>query len=278
MIRAQIRPVVSTMTLAHDRTGSGPPIVLLHPLGADRRVWDGVVGPLVAAGHQVIAVDLPGFGDSPPLPMDERPTPVAIAHAVAGFLGVEEIDAATVVGNSLGGWVALELGLVSAAGSVVAIAPAGLWPAPLAPRRSVARFLSRVGRPLVGPATRTATGRRLLLGGAVARPELVPAQAAARLIRSYASAPDFPRVNAAMRAADPFRRLEEIAVPVTLVWPERDTVVDRPRRLPSQIESIVLPQAGHIPMLEAPEAVAALLVRVAAATAGRRSARPPAAR
>jgi pimeloyl-ACP methyl ester carboxylesterase len=49
------------MTIAYDRTGDGPPLVLLHPLGADRRVWDPIVGPLAAA-HEVIALDLPGFG------------------------------------------------------------------------------------------------------------------------------------------------------------------------------------------------------------------------
>jgi pimeloyl-ACP methyl ester carboxylesterase len=52
--------------LAHHRTGRGSPLVLLHALGADRHVWDPVV-PLIAARREVIAVDLPGFGQSLPL-------------------------------------------------------------------------------------------------------------------------------------------------------------------------------------------------------------------
>ena len=54
------------MSLAFDRSGEGPALVLLHPLGADRRVWDAVV-PRLAAQRDVIALDLPGFGESAPL-------------------------------------------------------------------------------------------------------------------------------------------------------------------------------------------------------------------
>ena len=62
--------------LSHDRTGSGAPLLLIHPLGGSRVVWEPVM-PLLARERDVIAVDLPGFGDSPPLPRrrggDRRP-------------------------------------------------------------------------------------------------------------------------------------------------------------------------------------------------------------
>src|ERR1700744_547702 len=106
------------MTLAYHRTGDGPPLVLLHPLGADRRVWDPIVGSLSAA-HDVIAVDLPGFGQSPPLRLT-TPTPRALAEAVAGLLDDLEVRQPHVVGNSLGGWVALEMALAGGAGRVTA--------------------------------------------------------------------------------------------------------------------------------------------------------------
>ncbi|MCW2967797.1 MAG: alpha/beta fold hydrolase, partial [Solirubrobacteraceae bacterium] len=92
--------------LAYDRSGEGSPLLLLHPLGADRRVWDPVLGEL-AARCDVVVPDLPGFGASPPL--DAVATPAALAGALAAFLGELGVSRPHVVGNSLGGWVALEL-------------------------------------------------------------------------------------------------------------------------------------------------------------------------
>src|SRR4051794_3729943 len=104
--------------LEHTRTGSGPPFVLLHGIGLDRRVWDPVV-PLLARESEVIAVDLPGFGASAPLA--GPPTVAALAAAVEE-LGLERPH---VAGNSLGGGIALELGRRGSAGSVCAISPIG---------------------------------------------------------------------------------------------------------------------------------------------------------
>jgi pimeloyl-ACP methyl ester carboxylesterase len=78
-------------------------------------------------------------------------------------------------------------------------------------------------------------------------------------VRSYALAPGFDAVNAAMRAGT-FGGLDRITVPVTLAWPEQDRVVARPRRLPPNVRSVVLPGAGHLPTWDAPDAVAAVLL------------------
>ena len=123
-----------------------------------------------------------------------------------------------VAGNSLGGWVALELGRSDAVKSVTAIAPAGLWPGPLLPKPSVAHRLARDVHAARRPARRHPVGTppaAVRLG----RPsERVPAAASAHLVRTYGRAPGFTAVNRAMRAGR-FTDLEEIAVPVTLVWP-----------------------------------------------------------
>ena len=243
------------MALAYDRSGSGPRLVLLHPLGADRHVWEPVLAR-VAAEREVIAVDLPGFGDSPALNGGGPPTPEALARAVAEGLPEGEYH---VAGNSLGGWVALELAAAGHARSVTAIAPAGLWPEPLAPKRGTARQLARGLRPVMPALTRSAAGRRIALAGTVAEPERVPPEAALRLVRAYADAPGFEAVNREMRARR-FTRLEHIRVPVTLVWPEHDRLVGRPAHLPPTVRSVPLPGAGHVPMWDQPEAVAALLL------------------
>jgi pimeloyl-ACP methyl ester carboxylesterase len=244
--------------LAFGRRGRGPPLLLLHPLGADRRMWEPALDRL-AAERDVVAVDLPGFGDSPPLDNGATPTPAALAHAiVSGLAGVVD-PPFHVAGNSLGGWVALELALTGAARSVTAIAPAGLWPQPLRARRNVARRLARTIRPVAAALTRSERGRRLALAGIVARPDRVPPAAAAHLVAAYAAATGFEAVNTAMRAGT-FTGLDALAVPVTLAWPDRDRLVARRRDLPPAVRSVTLHGCGHLPMWDDPEQVAEVLL------------------
>src|SRR4051812_15384484 len=73
------------LRLGYDRLGGGPPLVLLHSLGTDRCVWHPVLEPL-SRERDVIAVDLPGFGESDPLPMGKPPAPALLADAVAAFV------------------------------------------------------------------------------------------------------------------------------------------------------------------------------------------------
>jgi pimeloyl-ACP methyl ester carboxylesterase len=248
------------VSLAYNRAGAGPPLVLLHPLGADRHVWEPVMDRL-AAERDVIALDLPGFGGSPALSGASPPTPAALAAAVAEFLpGIAPGGPHHVAGNSLGGWVALELASAGHARSVTAIAPAGLWPEPLAPKRGIARGLVKAVRPGLRVLVRSSAGRRLALAGTVAHAERVPLEAALRLVQAYADAPGFEEVNRAMRAGR-FTRLEQIRVPVTLAWAEHDRLVARPAHLPPTVRSVVLPGAGHLPMWDAPEAVAKVLLQ-----------------
>src|ERR671925_414817 len=95
------------MSLAHERRGEGEPLVLVHGIGSQWQGWTPVLDAL-AREREVIALDLPGFGASPGL--DRRPTPEALAAAVGAFLDELDLADAHVVGNSLGGGIALELG------------------------------------------------------------------------------------------------------------------------------------------------------------------------
>jgi pimeloyl-ACP methyl ester carboxylesterase len=243
--------------IAFERHGSGPALVLLHALGADRRVWDPVLDRL-ASHREVVLVDLPGFGASPALD-GVTPAPAALAAAVADGLAGEVEEPFHAGGNSLGGWVALELALSGRARSVTAIAPAGLWPEPLMPKRGVARGLARGLGPVLGVLARSPGGRRVALAGSVAHPERVPPDAALRLVRAYATAPGFRAVNDAMRAGR-FAALETVRVPVTLGWPERDRLVSRPAHLPPRVRNVVLRDCGHMPFWDDPVQVANLLL------------------
>src|SRR3954466_14142942 len=112
---------------AYARTGTGSPLVLLHALGLSRASWNPVV-PTLAEHFDVLAVDLPGFGDSPSLPVGVEPSPGALAAAVAGLLDDLGVERPAVVGNSVGGWVALELAARRPGASLTLLSPAVLWP------------------------------------------------------------------------------------------------------------------------------------------------------
>jgi pimeloyl-ACP methyl ester carboxylesterase len=241
--------------LAFTRVGRGEPLVLIHALGADRRMWDPVL-PLLAEQRDVIAVDLPGFGDSPAI---SPARPIDLAAAVAASVRALGIERPYVAGNSLGGWVALELALAGEARAVCAIAPAGLWKEPLAPKRATARALARALSPFLPVMLRSEGARRAVLAANVGHPERLPYEDALRLIRTYAHSPGFLEVNAAMRSSR-FSELAEITVPVVLAWPELDRIVARPRSLPANVRSVVLRGCGHMPTWDDPPAVAALLL------------------
>jgi pimeloyl-ACP methyl ester carboxylesterase len=227
-------------------------LVLIHPLGADRHIWDPVLPFL---DGDVRAVDLPGFGAEPPLRDERSVTPRELAEALHERLGLEAYD---VAGISLGGWVALELALAGWARSVTAIAPAGMWAQPLAPKRSTARVAARALGPVLPTLLRTERGKRAALVGTMAHPERVPYAAALRIVRSYADAPGFEAANTGMRAGR-FTGLDDITVPLTLAWPEHDRLVGRPRHVPEHAQEFVLHGCGHMPTYDDPEAVARVL-------------------
>src|SRR5205085_7936158 len=161
----------SAPSLAFDRTGEGEPLLLVHGTGSSRGVWKPVI-PLLARERDVLAVDLPGHGDSPLAPQ-VPPTPVGYAELLAAALdrlGLESVD---VAGNSVGGWTGLELAKLGRARSVVALGPAGLWPK-RSPRTAFATLWLLHHAPPPPPVVlRSRLGRRVLLCRIYRRPERV---------------------------------------------------------------------------------------------------------
>ena len=246
-------------TLNYVRRGSGEPLVLIHPLGAELVVWEPVMERL-ARERDVIAVDLPGFGHSPGLRNGDAPTPQVLASTVAALLDDLGVARAHVAGNSLGGWVALELAKAGRALSVAGLCTAGRWARPLGPRPGRdARSFGRRLLPVLPTLLRTAHGRQLVLRGSVAHPERVPPEAAARLVRSYLTSTGYETANAAMRMAV-FSGFEDIRVPVTLAWGDLDRIVRKPRETLPEWRTITLHGCGHIPTWDDPDQVARTLL------------------
>jgi pimeloyl-ACP methyl ester carboxylesterase len=96
----------SNSGLAFDSFGSGPPLVLLHGLGSYRGAWSPLI-PRLAPHRHVITVDLPGGGCSGPLPSGVLYTVDALAATIEVFIRELRLGRPQVVGNSLGGAIAL---------------------------------------------------------------------------------------------------------------------------------------------------------------------------
>jgi pimeloyl-ACP methyl ester carboxylesterase len=257
---------VPAVRLNHVRRGQGEPLVLIHPLGGELVVWEPVLDAL-AAERDVIALDMPGFGSSPPLEGQDELTPGVLAGAVAEFLDELSVERAHLAGNSLGGWVALELAALGRGLSVAGLGTAGLWSRPLDPGRDTRRRVGRLLLPLIGPLARSGRGRRRLLGRHVGRPELVPPQAAARLARAYLTAPSYAAASRAMRAGL-FSGLDRLDVPVTLAWGEFDGVVSRPKGpLPANVRTLTLAGCGHVPTWDDPQQVSRVLLEASSQAA-----------
>lgn len=247
------------------RKGSGEPLLLVHGLGSHYQVWQPVLDRL-AAEREVIGIDLPGFGDSPPLPDDATPDAHQLTGAVAAFLDEIGWDRPHIVGNSLGGWVALELAKRGRARSVAAIGPAGF-----ANRRERAftveslRGTHRVAQLTYGIAPRmlaTPVARKLALSQTFGRPERMTVDAAVATIRNFADSPGVPPALEALRQGH-FSGGEQIDVPVTMIWGDRERLLPRRERQAARSVRAVpgarlvwLRGCGHAPMWDDPPAVA----------------------
>jgi pimeloyl-ACP methyl ester carboxylesterase len=243
------------------RRSSGEPLLLIHGLGGSAGVWAPVLD-LLAAEREVVALDMPGFGSEQELPEEVEPTAANIAAAMHERCLALGIEHPHVAGNSLGAWVALEMGRAGWAASVTALSPAGLWRAPLGPRRRDSRAWARRLRPLASLGLRARRPREAALRTFAARPEAIPPEAGRELVLGWIDANGYEGANRAMRTHvfDPAGYPEE--VPVTIAWGELDRLVGppKPERRPAHARFLVLPGVGHAPMWDDPELVATTIL------------------
>ncbi|HEX8120613.1 MAG TPA: alpha/beta fold hydrolase [Solirubrobacteraceae bacterium] len=249
---------ISTM-----QAGSGTPVVLLHGLGATKASFLPTVAAL-APHHRAIAIDLPGFGDSDK-PLRAPYHAKYFAGAVAALLDALDIERADVVGNSMGGRVAIEMGLrhPERVRRLALLAPSLAWlrDRPWAP-------LLRLVPPQLGaiqPAPRALVEsivRRAIPGAT----DGWTAAGVDEFLRSYLT----PNGRAAFYAAarniyleEPhgekgfWTRLQQLETPSLFVWGRQDQVV--PLRFARHVRE-ALPAAhhlelncGHVPQLERPQ-------------------------
>jgi pimeloyl-ACP methyl ester carboxylesterase len=260
--------------------GAGPPTVFVHGLGGEAADWTDVVSLL--PGSDCYAIDLPGFGSSPP-PRDGRYAIAAQAATVAAVIDGLDVGPVRLVGNSLGGAVAVR---VAATRPEVVSALALLCPAlpGRRPSRSVLELLV-VLVPVVGPALLRAfsqgdPGRMAdrVFASCYADPAAVTTerrQAEIELIMRRAAQPHADLVyrrslrslvasNLQRGMSAPWRLAGRIGVPVLVVYGGCDRLVSakaaaRARTAFRDVRVVVLERGGHLPHLEHPDDVARLL-------------------
>jgi len=258
--------------------GHGAPAVLLHGWLDNAETWLLVLERLAALDRAAIAYDQPGFGVAPPL------GPGNVLDQLADFAEEAVVQAAersgrkvVVVGNSLGGWVALRLAErrdLPIAG-VVPIGPAGIRMAPLfftADRIPAVSQIIGLPAPVPPAVTRRVVGR-LYRALAFGDPASVDQNVVDRFTQFNVARPDIrQRIYYAKRIRayleNPFDA-DAIEVPVTVIWGDRDRlcVPAGARTLAGMLphaKIVMLKGVGHTPQVEAPEVVIEAIEELAA--------------
>ena len=263
------------------RQGQGSPLVLLHGVLGSERMWRRVI-PLVAPHHDAIA--LTALGHNGGNAAERRPARIADviddAERALDRLGIEK---AHLGGNSMGGWVALELARRGRARSVCALSPAGCWlPGGGESRGSRNRLRLtvrdvRLGRPMLPLLARSGRFRRWAMRLNATHGERLTAADV------VGAADDVLGCNVADDLLSTDEALPPIAsapCPITVAWSANDRVLPmrrfnaRAKELVPGARFIVLDGVGHVPMFDSPELVARTLLECTGAIAARSTGAP----
>jgi pimeloyl-ACP methyl ester carboxylesterase len=247
--------------------GTGKPLVLLHGIGMSHKAWSPIIQQL-SKSRRVIAFDVAGFGDSPSLGASVQPTIHNLVSALERELktiGIHEpVD---IVGNSMGGWMALEAARVGLASSVVAISPAGLWdesPAHVKmvffSLRNAIKFMPNISRQMMG----FALFRELLLAIPIGTGgRNISRKDALNSIDDFSKATDFDRTFANVGR---FIGGKDIQVPLTIAFGTKDWLLRKKdcqnkSELPDHVNWLEPRDWGHVPMWKDPQGVANLILK-----------------
>jgi pimeloyl-ACP methyl ester carboxylesterase len=253
------------------RGGSGEPLVCLHGFTDTWRTWEPIL-PALERRHDVLAPTLAGHAGGPS--MEGEVDGTAMADAVERAMDQAGFATAHIVGNSLGGYLALKLAERGRARTVVALAPAGGWAAEDAAssRETLGFFttmqeLLKTAVPHADRIVSTPEGRRRGTAHTSVRFEHLPPELIAHQMRGAAACPAvFGLIDHAAREGWPIEP-GRITCPVRVVWGTEDRLLQWPRAavryrddwLP-QADWVVLDDVGHCPQLDVPLECAELIL------------------
>jgi pimeloyl-ACP methyl ester carboxylesterase len=252
------------------RGGSGPPLVCLHGFTDTWRTWE-LVLPELERHHEVLAPTLVGHAGGPPL--EGEVSHALLADAVERAMDDAGFETAHIVGNSLGGYVALQLAARGRAESVVALAPAGGWAKGDESFKVTLGFFAtmqgvlKAAAPHAEALVASPEGRRRVTEFIVANFEHIPAELLVHLIVGAASCDGaLPMIEYAIREGYSLDA-EKITCPVRIVWGTDDKLLPWPSAA-ARFRTDWLPHAdwvelegiGHCPQLDVPLETAQLIV------------------
>lgn len=259
--------------------GTGSVLLLLHGLGGTWHIWKPVLA-LLERRHRVIALTLPGHFGGRALAPGLEPTVDALTDALIEDLRSRGIDRAHVAGNSLGGWLALELARRGYAQSVTALSPAGSWRsekdyrAVSRPFRIVFALLP-VLMVLFWLFLRLAGVRRALNKQAMVYGERVPHADVFGSMVSMRRTRILPGLLASMGRIGSIKPMQASAeVPIRIAWCEHDKVIPYETYGKAMIEAVtgadvvIIKGVGHVPMYDDPEQVARVILETVAKAEG----------
>lgn len=243
-------------------------IVLLHGATSSARAWESVVPHL--EGRAVVTPTLAGHFGGPALSVAPKAVVDGIVDAMESYLDNTAIGPAHLVGNSLGGWVALELARRGRAKSVLALSPAGAWRTPRDLRRLLLLF--RFGAAgarydqLARRVVRHRSARRIMLRVMAQHADrMTPAQVNEAL-EDMAGCSILTDLLAGARDRGPILPFDKVSCPVRLAWGLEDKTLPFMRygvpmlsALPGA-ELTFVPGVGHVPMIDEPELVGRMIV------------------
>jgi pimeloyl-ACP methyl ester carboxylesterase len=255
---------------ASHRGGSGSPLVCLHGFTDTWRTWE-LVLPALERHHDVLAPTLAGHAGGPHI--EGEVSDATLADAVERAMDEAGFETAHIVGNSLGGFVSLQLAARGRARSVVALAPAGGWAEGDDSYKETLAFFTSLQELLKAAALHadeivaSPEGRRTATEFITVNYEHIPPELIVHLIRGSAECPE---VNRLLEYADREGwRLdaERIECPVRIVWGGADRILQLPVAavrfreswLP-QADWVELDDVGHCPQLDVPAQAADLIL------------------
>ncbi len=254
---------------AFHRGGSGSPLVLLHGFTDTWRSWD-LVLPELEREHDVLAPTLAGHAGGPPIAGDASAD--VLVDGIERAMDEAGFETAAIVGNSLGGYLALRLAARGRADSVVALAPAGGWAAgDESYKDTLAHFatmqeLLKQAAPHADAIVASEAGRRQATGFITVRYEHIPPALLAHQIRGAAGCEAAGQlIEHALIEGWPVDA-ERISCPVRIVWGTDDKLLLWPSaaarfrdELP-HADWVELQGVGHCPQLDVPLQTAQLIL------------------
>ena len=257
------------MDMKYLRSGSGKPLLLIHGLGGSAKSWSTIWSAL-AERRDLIAIDLPGFGDTPRLAGETSIR--TLSDAVTSFIDAQGLRGIDVVGSSMGARLVLELarrgGVV---GSVVSLDPGGFWRGWERHAFFASIWLSiravRLLQPLLPAISRSKVARTLLLAQFSRRPWALDPTAVLAEMRAYAQATAFDELLYQLSYGEEQEGAPggSIGAPLVIGWGRNDRVcfVNQAERALALFPDARLhwfERCGHFPHWDAPQETVRLIL------------------